>query len=326
MRSAKTSLVFGVLIAVLIALPGCSNPDKNKLLFKPAVGSKRLVTVKQNTTQNIKMAGIGMNQSMTFGNETTFLMNVESLDAEGTATIKVTYEDMKFTLPGMGGGMAMPGMAEADDMIKKLQEGFKGSTFTIQVSRLGELKAIEGAEAVTDKALGAMGGDSDPMSQMGKEMMKGFMGAEVIKAIMYSLFIKAPDKALNPSDTWNDTFNLDVAGTPATTESTYTLRGRADGYVTIDGALTTKVDFANSALAKMAGEMKMSGDLAGTGKGTYSIDEATGWLTHREDKTQMTGKMSMEMPKQLQGMPNMPSKMDMEMDMNVDLVVTNTAQ
>lgn len=329
MHIAKARLALTLLFAATIILQGCSNPDKNKLLFKPAAGSKRVVIMDQTFNQTMKMAGVGINQTVTTGTEVTYSFVVESVDPDGAVTIKVTYDDIKFELPGFG-GMPIPGMdsdtSGATDMLKKMQDGFKGSSFTIRVSRLGEVTAIEGAEAVTEKVLSSIGGDADPMMQMNKEMLKSFLGTDTLRAGMSNLFIQAPDKALNPSDAWNDSLTLEVAGIPTTVDSTYTFRGRADGYATIDADLNMKVDFANSTFGKLAGDMKISGDLAGTGKGTYSIDEATGWMTHREDSTTATGKMTMEMPKQLQGMPNMPSSISMDVDMKIDVEITNTAQ
>ncbi len=330
MRIPKTSIVLGLLVAVACLLPGCSNPDKNKLIFKPKVGEKRTVLLKQENAQTMKMAGMGMNQSMTSGTDATYLLSVDSIDPEGTATITVTYDDMKFSVPGMGAeGAAMPGMeamGNPAEMMKKLQEAFKGQTFTMRVSRLGEVLAIEGADKVVEKVIGAIGDDSNPMMSMMKEMMKTFMSEQTIKMGMTTLFVKAPDKSLNTADTWNDSFTFEMAGIPTTTDIAYTLRGRNGGYVTIDGALTSKVDFANSSMLKMLGDMKMTGDLTGKGTGVYSIDEASGWLTRREDKTNTSGKISMDMPKQLQGMPNMPSNISMDMEMEITTEVTNTAQ
>jgi len=329
MRIAKTGIALGLLLCVACLSPGCSNPDKNKLIFKPKVGDKRTVLLKQDTTQTIKMAAMGSMPAMTSGTDATYLLSVESVDPDGTSTIKVTYDDMTYRSP-MLGAAGMPGMdaagANPADMIKKMQEAFKGQTFTVRVSRLGEVTAIEGADKIGENVSKAMGDDSNPMMKMVKDMMKTVIGEATIKAGMSTLFIKAPDKSLNAADTWNDSLTIETAGIPTTTDTAYTLVGRANGYVTINGALTTKINFADSSMAKMLGEIKMSGDLSGTGTGTYSIDEASGWLTHRADTSNVAGKMSMQMPKQLQGMPNMPSTVEMEMNMEIKTEVTNTAQ
>ncbi|MBX7258544.1 MAG: hypothetical protein K1Y02_19440 [Candidatus Hydrogenedentes bacterium] len=321
MRSAKSSLVCGIVFAVLVTLPGCSDPDTNKLLFKPAVGSKRVVTVKQDTTQTMKLAVIGKSLTTTSGNEMTYLMSVDSVEADGTVIITATYVDVNLGFPGRDGGDDRRGA-----LLKKMQAAFKDASLTLRVSRLGELVGIEGADALTEKVVGALGSESGPFTVMAKSLMRGIFSPDMLKASLYPLFIKAPDKALNASDTWDDAYTLELAGMPVTSETAYTLRGRASGYVTIDGNVTMKLNMADNVLTKLNEEVKMSGEINGNGTGVYSVDEATGWLTHREDKVTATGTMSMDMPKHLRGMPDAPPKVDLDMEMQIDLEVTNTAQ
>jgi hypothetical protein len=94
----------------------------------------------------------------------------------------------------------------------------------------------------------------------------------------------------------------------------------------LDGAVALTMDMSKSNLfpKEMAGNIKGEGTGAGTVE--CSIDEATGWLTHRLENSQTTCKISIKMPEELKGMAQgAPASMEMTEEITLKVEVTNSA-
>lgn len=286
-----------ILLAALALLPSC-NPDKNKLLFRPEVQTSRVVNATNAVSFNMNI--VGMDMTMGYSHDASYIMTVKRIDDQGDTTLDVTYDLMRFEVNGLegllGGFQGMPNMPKLPGMddplgLKALKEAFnalKGETFTIRVNRHGEVLEVRGADAIAKKAADALKvSASGPAAGMSEGLVKG-LGDEGTLAAMKSLFLATPDKALNPGDSWQETLERDDMAVPMQADTTITVRERNQGILTLDLVSKYTLDLSSGPLKEAFAGAKGSMNIAGQGSGALSFEDATGWL--REGVT--TGKVS----------------------------------
>ena len=286
-----------LLLAALALLPSC-NPDKNKLLFRPEVQGSRVV----NTTEAVSfsMNIVGMDMTMGYSRDASYIMTVKSIDDTGDTTLDVTYDVMRFEVNGLegllGGFQGMPNMPKLPGMddplgLKALKEALnalKGETFTVRVNRHGEVLKVTGADAIAKKVTDGLKGPArGPAAGMGEGLVKG-LGDEGTLAAMKSIFLVTPDKALNAGDSWQETLERDDLAVPMQADTAITVRERSQGTLTLDLVSKYTLDLSSGPLKETFAGAKGSTSITGQGSGVLSFEEATGWL--REGVT--TGKVS----------------------------------
>lgn len=270
-------------LSLAILITACGNPDKNKLLFRPELNTQRAVSSSQATNVVVKMMGMDMNFSST--SDISYVMTPKSVDEAGVVTLEVAYESARIQVTGMESMMQnvpnMPKVPGMDDLygakaVQKALDTINGETFTARVSRQGEVLAVEGADAIADKLATACKPPAHIPADVMKERLKDEFGNEGVKEYLEGAFIKAPDKALNPGDTWQETEDRQEKGLHS--EETYTVRERVGGSVALDLVAQYTMD-----ASKMPGLGQMSGsggnsELKGQGSGTIKVDDLTGWV------------------------------------------------
>jgi hypothetical protein len=309
MRAQKLAIAVTV-IAVVTLGPGC-NPDKNKLFFKPQQGATRIVDTEE--ARNMTMNIMGMSMNIGTSMDYTFDMTTKSIDELGNSTIDVTFKSVKYDMtgldamlggggPGAAGMPAMPGMPKGDDplgikSVKTALKSAEGQSFTVTVSKLGEVTEVSGADAIAEKASSAykLPALAGPVSS--KQVLTLVIGDEAMKKTMESIFNTRPDKKLNAGDTWQDKTSGGDTMLTMTQDRTLTVKERAGGMVNVESA--AKIDMTPAAdMVKQLGQMpgfKM--ELSGQGSGTYKFDEATGWLVDGVAMApKISGSVSMSAP------------------------------
>lgn len=317
------SLIDAAFLAICcVGISACGNPDKGKLVFRPAAGSA--CTIETSDAVNFTMNLMGMQQSMSMSREVTYAAKVDSVDEQGNVTLTMTYEDISVELPGldqmfgaMGGGLpGAPGAGQAGrgsespfspKRITEALESAKGEQFTVRVSKFGEVLGVEGADAIAKKVGDALMKASGASAGMGVGAGGESFGTDATTAMMKRIFLAAPDKRFNV----NDVLELSSTDTsmqlPVTTTAKYTLRERANGVVSLDGTATYAFDLSQGPLQKGLEELKkgpmgeMFKDLRfsatadeGSGSGSIKIFEDSGWVADRLETAQIKGEFSIE--------------------------------
>ena len=308
MRVQKLAIAVTV-IAVVTLGPGC-NPDKNKLFFKPQQGAKRIVDAEE--AMNVSMNVMGMSMSFGTSMEYTFDMTTNSIDELGNSTIDVAFKSVVYDMTGLdamlgGGGTgvagmpAIPGMPKGDDPfgIKSLKAAMKsveGQSFTVKVSKLGEVTEVSGADTIAEKASSMYKPPAIAGPVSSKQVLTRAIGDEAMKKTMESIFNTRPDKKLNAGDTWQEKTTGGDAMVAMTQDTTMTVKERAGGMVNVESAAKIDITPAADMLKKMGEMPGFKMELSGQGSGTYKFDEATGWLVDGVATAKIPGSMSMSAP------------------------------
>ncbi|MCC6154697.1 MAG: hypothetical protein IT367_13100 [Candidatus Hydrogenedentes bacterium] len=298
------NLGFVALLAIAVAVVSGCNPDKNKLLFKPQAGAKRLVDTEE--AMNMSMSLMGMSMNFGTAKEYTFEFAPKETDAAGVTTFDTTIKSVKFEMTGleglMGGlggpgGPQIPGMPGGDDPfgIKSLKAAVKsaeGQTFTVKVNKLGEVTEVSGADAIADKASAlykapALGAQVPP-----KQVLKFHLGDNTMKYSMMGIFTARPDKKLNIGDTWQNKVNGGDNMAEVVGDATFTVKERANGTVTAESVSKVEIKPGQEMQQQMGKVPGFTMEMSGQGSGTAKFDEATGWLIDYVDIAKVPGKMS----------------------------------
>lgn len=298
------NLGFVALLAIAVVVGSGCNPDKNKLLFKPQAGAKRLVDTEE--AMNMSMSLMGMSMNFGTAKEYTFEFAPKETDAAGVTTFDTTIKSVKFEMTGleglMGGlggpgGPQIPGMPGGDDPfgIKSLKAAVKsaeGQSFTVKVDKLGEVTEVSGADAIADKASAlykapALGAQVPP-----KQVLKFHLGDNTMKYSMMGIFTARPDKKLNIGDTWQNKVNGGDNMAEVVGDATFTVKERANGTVTAESVSKVEIKPGPEMQQQMGKLPGFTMEMSGQGSGTAKFDEATGWLVDYVDIAKVPGKMS----------------------------------
>ena len=309
-RSAARSLALPLICLTLLTFCGCSKKVDLKLRLNP--GDSRTVTI----TQDLQITQEFMGNKMTQPVKTrqVFAMNVESIDAEGWATVNVTFKD--YDLPDMGGfGGGFGEMGDLGDL------SLEGKGFTMAVSPDGRVTAVRGMNAIATELgkkmkemLEDVNMDSFPMppqmqaqmkSKMGdslQTMLRERAGDDAIREQMEQVFAIYPDMPVGVGDSWTKTQALSKGMAPMTISEAWTLTGRKDGVATLECQAEIAPNPSARPLKVMGVTVKM--ELTGKQTTTVEVDEKTGWIltsTTTEDLQGTTEAGPMSIPVHREG-------------------------
>ncbi|GMV99526.1 MAG: hypothetical protein AMXMBFR84_06650 [Candidatus Hydrogenedentota bacterium] len=315
MQSMRTG-AFLALTCASIVLSSCSDPNKNKLYFRPAKGDSR--TVVTESKMNMKMNLMGQSMNVTHDQSQRLVFDVEDVSPEGMVTIKATFERGKVAttnslmsqLGAMTGGM-LPvdgGTAEANKLIQKLE----GKSFTVKVGRDGKMSEISGLEALSTEMLAGMD-TASPAQAQAVGLASGMVDRDTLQLVLQNLFIQAPDLPLKNGDTFTVTGSREVAAmrVPVQYTENYTVTGWDDQKAAMSVTTDTSIAISGADVANAmgmgdspaGGMLNMSMNLKGTATGTLTADRATGWMTVRDEKMKLTGSMDIAVGGQKMNLP-----------------------
>lgn len=289
----KTVALVGIaVISWVLLLNGAhAASDKVELRFRFEEGKsyKLLVTVEQNIVMWIEGEEQEINQTIGIGE--TF--NVKKVDADGTATIEVTFGSMSMKMDGPTGQFDYDS-EDPPEEIPLPARGFAamvGQGFTMKMTPDGQVKELSGVGEMLEKIVESLELSEGPMKDMIVEGIKNHFGDKALKEMMEQMLGGFPGKPVGIGDSWSQELTLTM-GFPMTIENTCTLIDRKDGVATIKVESTIKPN--KDAPPMKIGPMTMKYDLKGTQKGTFKLDEATGWFVGGEMKQKMSGEMTMK--------------------------------
>jgi Family of unknown function (DUF6263) len=258
------------------------------LQFNPAVGSK--YRIEMTTDQNIEQEMQG--QKMEVKNLSDYSMLYEINKADGdNKVMKMTFERMKSVQKAMGREMVMDSdKIDTTDPGSKIIGAVKGAAFEMVITKKGEVKSINGMDALMQKMINSAGGDlpAEVKAQMA-EGIKAMMNDDMLKGLAEQSFKIFPDKAVKPGDSWTSKTEtksfLDML-----TETTYTLKKVEKGIATLD----IKSTITPLAKEKMVQGTKVEMSVNGTQTGTMELEVATGMTLSSNIIQKIDSKMKAE--------------------------------
>ncbi len=263
-------------------------PDTVDLQFNPAVGSK--YRIEMTTDQNIEQEMQG--QKMEVKNLSDYSMLYEINKADGdNKVMKMTFERMKSVQKAMGREMVMDSdNIDTTDPGSKIIGAVKGAAFEMVITKKGEVKSINGMDALMQKMISSAGEDlpAEVKAQMA-EGIKAMMNDDMLKGLAEQSFKIFPDKAVKPGDNWTSKIEtksfLDMV-----TETTYTLKKVENGIATLD----IKSTITPLGKEKMVNGTKVEMSVNGTQTGTMELEVATGMTLSSNIIQKIDSKMKAE--------------------------------
>ncbi|MCC6488537.1 MAG: hypothetical protein IT364_13655 [Candidatus Hydrogenedentes bacterium] len=309
MKTTHLCMSLGLLFCAGILFNGCGDPDKNKLLFRPELNVAR--TVNTSDASNTSMKMMGMEMTIGASKEMSYVMTPTAVDENGVVTLEVVIDHVRNETTGLDGmlkGAGMPQVPGMDDMfgekaMQKALESMKGEKFTIRVSRNGEVLGVDGADAIASKIADAYTPPAHlPAEQIKSGIRQGY-GNQGTLELMKQIFIKTPDQALNPGDTWQETTNRGSAEMPMEGTSTFTVGERNAGLLTLTTADQYQLDFSKGPMAGAMAAGNASAKISGQGTGTAEYEETTGWprkwVTTAKASGSISAMQGVEMPMEI---------------------------
>lgn len=259
---------------------GGGSGEKVQLTMKAEAGhvQKSHYVSDQVITQKI----MGMSQKVAQVTEIFLVQEVESVDENGNAKIKVTYERVKSSVENAITGKQTYDSEEGDED-SPLAAGYGmliGKAFHMTMDKQSRIVDVTGVEELM---AGMFGDDDDEVS---KVLSKSF-GPEAMKKNLQQMALVFPDVLVGEGDTWGE--NYELAGEFGLgVETTYKVdQVDADNVVL---ALEGSVKTAENSSIDM-GVMSMEYDITGEQTGTMEINRKTGMLTKSEIQQELEGKV-----------------------------------
>jgi len=263
MRSPKYVLAAAFACAV-VAVPSAGVVRQDVTLrYKWTKGETLRYRMTQRTTSTI--SGVpgseaGMTVEQTFGQ--VWKEAVEDVAADGTTTLRATFESIEVDMSTPMGRMAYDtahpeSAADPGSLLKGMFANMIGESFTVAVSPAGVVQRVEGLSKMADKMFASLPASAGPM-------LGGFRQAmtdDAMKQNMSQAYPTFPDRPLKAGDTWNDqvtTANPFGTITISSASTLKTVSGAADSQVvTLASTLTLRQDAATPGAGPMGMTVKM---------------------------------------------------------------------
>jgi Family of unknown function (DUF6263) len=290
-----------ILLALLASAAPAAYGQGVTLKYRWTKGESLTYRMGQQTATTVTgMPGISevkLEQNMTI----VLRITVEDVAADGTATLRQTFESVKMEMNGPMGRVSYDTAAPssiANPMVQAMRQiftGMVGASITIVQAADGSVRKVEGATKVMDQI--TKSAQSDPAAAAAAQGMKSILSDEAVQATLEQSFSKLPAAAVQPGETWqaqlamgNETVGR-VAGDVKFTLKAVEGAGEA-AVAQIAVALTVTQDVApppaaNGMIVKM-GEGKGTGDIA--------FDVAKGRIVKSSMKTDTPSTMTMQGP------------------------------
>lgn len=276
----KTIYLIGLLLMGFV-MPSFAQKTYD-LKLNPANGSKYNVSGEANVAIKQSMMGQDMEIKMKYAENASYEMNKAGDDV----SIKLTYTSVKVHMDMMGNAIDLD--SESPDTTNdgnKYIRALKGSSLLITVTPKGEVKKIEGLDALSAKLENSV--DPSKREQV-KQMVGSFISEESIKSRIENSLKIYPSKPVKIGDTWTASTTM-LKPYKTVTNNTFTLASvnGATAKITSTGTISTDGD------QKMeTNGMEMTVNLAGEQKGNADVEVATGILNNSESAQNIKGKMS----------------------------------
>jgi hypothetical protein len=179
--------------------------DKAVIEWKFAQGDAFRYELDQTDTTSV--AGRDMTRKSTMG----MVMEVAEIDDKGVASLKVTYDRMKFSMTGVmeSDYDSERDKEEPEDGFGKMFAALVGKSFTLKMNPHGEVVAVKGYGKMMDDVFDKIGEDALPFPGM-----RDLFTDDFAKKMMGQSFPKLPAKAVAKGDSWEgkDTLDLPMMG------------------------------------------------------------------------------------------------------------------
>jgi hypothetical protein len=290
-----------VILLALLASAAPAHAQGVTLRYRWTKGESLTYRMVQQTVSTITgmpgMTEVKLEQTMS----QVLKITAEDVAADGTATLRQTFESVKMEMNGPMGRVSYDTAAPssiANPMVQAMRQiltGMVGAPITIVQAPDGSVRKVEGATKMMDQI--TKGAASDPVAAAAAESMRVALSDEALQATLEQSFSKLPAAAVQPGETWqarlamgNETIGRVTGDVKFTLKAVEGAGDAATAQIAVE--LTVKQDVApppaaNGMTVKMA---------EGKGTGDIAFDLAKGRIVKSSMKTDTPSTMTMQGP------------------------------
>lgn len=192
---------------------------------------KKGETLRYRSTQQtaVNMSGLPGIGDMTVNTTISQVMKMvaEDVAADGTATVRVTFESVKMDMSGPMGNIvydsAAPPTQPADPMTDAIAKGMSvlvGESFSLVTTPNGAVTKLEGMSRLAEKFQKTV----PQAAGMGLGGLESMFSDESMKSTFEQSFATLPDRRVKPGDGWTHQAKIANPMGPMTTSTAYTLK------------------------------------------------------------------------------------------------------
>jgi len=231
---------------------------------------------------------------------------VKELEANGVASVKVTYRTLQMKV-ARAGGYRM----EYDSRKQSITDGYSkipaieavgvGEKFEMRVTPKGKIIELKGVEQMHTRMIEKINAWDEKYLKMGfyerhkesfKERrrlnIKSIHSEKEIKNMLSDIIMAFPERPLGIGDSWTD--KVKIWGKNYEIEGTYTLKDRKQGTVTI--GLSGKRTLEEEPFSWVNNEGREVGfKIVGSCQGRFEVDQQTGSLVRSKIKLRFKGEV-----------------------------------
>ena len=297
MNTSRRSLRIAFMIVAALVSSATLAAQDVALRYRWTKGEEvRYRTTTQTDMQMSGLPGMGdMNITMTMVQVNK--MVVDAVEADGSVTLRNTYESIKMSMnvPMMGevtydsaNPTASAGNPISDGLAKTVG-AMAGETITMVVAANGKVGKIDGLAKVIEKA---KAGASASGAAMGLGNMDALMTEEGQRATIEQTFSLLPDKPIKVGDGWKNEYKIPgAAGAAQNVSVNYTLKGQEAAMARVVSTGSTKSSGPPAAMGPMTVTI---GD--GTSQGEMLFDVKAGRLRKATGTLSLPMSMRMTAP------------------------------
>jgi hypothetical protein len=296
-RSARIPVL---VVAFAVLSPGLCRADDAKADLRLRFEQGKTYALVLSVQQSIRQLVDGQEQHIAQTVKIGQTFKVEDIDADGVATIKVTFGPLAMRTQMGELGIEYDSDNPPDEILPAARPlaAMVGRSFTLRLKPDGTLVELKGVDAMLEAALGTIA-LTDAQKERLRASLEQQFGDEALKELMTSTFKYLPDEPVGVGDTWTSAAATE-RGYPAVFETVYKLLARKDGVATIEAK--TKITSNPEGPPQKMGAATVRYKLEGTQEGTFEIDEATGWYVGGKLTQKVQGEMMVSgLPGQAEG-------------------------
>jgi hypothetical protein len=271
---------------------------------------KQITNSKMTILQEVN--GQEMKMVMTINGTMTFFVNDI---IENSYDMDVKFEKLSMSMQMPQGSMEFNSEKnDENDVFSTILGAMKDQKFSLTMSKAGKVTDVKNVDALWSKAINQF----DQLPEMQKEQIKAQImkayGPDALKGNIEMVTAIYPDSPANKGDKWTINTKLE-SGMSANVITDYEFAKLTSDYALIKGKST--ITTADKDAYIESNGMPMKYDLTGSMESEIKVDKYTGWILEGKINQKMEGVTY------IKENPQMPTGMEIPMDMTNEMVITD---
>lgn len=279
-----------LLICFIFIFSGCMKKPVNvSLKLKKGDAYKLEIDKNEKVTQNIK----GQKTDVESKSRISYLCHVANIDDNKNADIKVTFDSINMKNKTDTGQTATSNdekaMSQGIDKDSKIYTSLIGKSFRVKIGEYGKVKQVIGMDDVVNSIFTELNIKDESEKEGIKKIMKDEFGEEAITKRIERITSVYPNKTVKVGEVWKTKAPVSDK-LPVEAENQYSLKESDQG--TSEVLVESKIKTKENAEPVVVEKIKVNyEDIAGTQKGTITLNEKTGLIKRSELESDYSGKM-----------------------------------